>query len=80
MPGLWLEHGRRRMKNLTSHLIKAHTFIGNGNTGTVLVIEPTFEPVDETFGTSYEMDALVLLDVLADIYCAKTLAELKKHL
>jgi hypothetical protein len=69
-----------RVKNVKTTYMKAHTFIGQGDTGALLLIEPTYEATDETHIIDYDRDAMVLASFLESMFCTKTLEALKKHL
>jgi hypothetical protein len=66
------------MTNVKTTYMKSHTFIGNGNTGALLLVEPTWEETDETLITDYDRDAMALACFLEANFCTKTLESLKK--
>ena len=60
-------------------VIKANTFIGNGSEPSVLVIQPTWERTVQV-GFEYAKDAEEIARFLRQVFCTKTLNELKKIL
>ena len=70
------------MKTTPATVIVANTFVGNGSTPEILIVQPTFEKqiVRHGYTDEYDQEAGEVFMWLQGAFCNKTLAELASRL